>query len=255
MNYDEPEKPVDAFVVGPDPCVYFPDRVAHAIVVESDDDIKPTVYSHLAQAGFRRTGSTFYVPDCDGCNACVPLRVVAGAFRPNRRFRRVLARNDDLDLDIVDAQDEVEEHFALYRRYIAGRHPGGSMDPPSAKQFLHLTQSYGVETLALDWRKDGMLVASAITDVLDHGLAAVYTFFDPQLADRSLGVLAILHQIAECQRRGLPYLYLGYWLEEVRKMRYKSEYRPAEVLRGGDWLPLELAPVGLAKGSAATSSR
>ena len=239
MDFDEPEKPVDAFVVGPDPCVYFPDRIAHAIVVESDDDIKPTVYSHLAQAGFRRTGSTFYVPDCDACNACIPLRVVAGAFRPNRRFRRVLARNADLDLTIVDALDEVEEHFALYRRYIAGRHPGGSMDPPSAKQFLQLTQSYGVETLALDWRKNGTLVASAITDVLDHGLAAVYTFFDPELADRSLGVLAILHQIAECQRRGLPHLYLGYWLEEVRRMRYKSEYRPAQVLRDGAWLPLE----------------
>ena len=243
MNYDESEKPVDAFVVGPDPCVYFPDRIAHAIVVESDEDIKPTVYSHLAREGFRRSGSNFFLPDCDGCKACVPLRVVVGAFRPNRRFRRVLARNADLDLDIVDARDEAEEHFDLYRRYIVDRHPGGSMYPPSAKQFLRLTQSFGVETLALDWRKKGTLVASAITDVLDQGLAAVYTFFDPELADRSLGVLAILHQIAECQRRSLPHLYLGYWLDEVRKMRYKSEYRPAEVLRDGDWLPLELVPV------------
>lgn len=168
---------------------------------------------------------------------------MVGAFRPNRRFRRVLARNADLDLDIVDARDEVEEHFALYRRYIAGRHAGGSMYPPSAKQFLQLTESYGVETVALDWRKDGTLVASAITDVLDHGLAAVYTFFDPELADRSLGVLAILQQIAQCQRRNLPNLYLGYWLDEVRTMRYKSEYRPAEVLRDGAWLPLELVPL------------
>ena len=243
MDYDETEKPVEAFVVGPDPCVYFPDRTAHAIVVATDEDIKPTVYSRLAPAGFRRTGSTFYRPECDGCNACVPLRVVVDGFRPNRRFRRVLARNADLDVDIGDALDDVEEHFALYRRYIEGRHAGGSMHPPSAKQFLHLTQSYGVETLALNWRKDGVLVASAIIDVLDHGLAAAYTFFDPDLADRSLGVLAILQQIAECRRRALPHLYLGYWIDELRKMRYKSEYRPAEVLQGGAWVPLELAPV------------
>ncbi|MDE0442779.1 MAG: hypothetical protein OXL38_11725 [Gammaproteobacteria bacterium] len=88
MDFDEPDKPVDAFVVGPDPCVYFPDRIAHAILVDSDEDIKPTVYSHLAQAGFRRNGSTFHLPDCDGCKACVPLRVVVEGFRPNRRFRR-----------------------------------------------------------------------------------------------------------------------------------------------------------------------
>ena len=238
MNQSEVDRPVEAFVVGPEPCVYFPDRSSHAIVVGADSDILPTVYSHLAKAGFRRTGSTFYMPHCDGCNACVPLRVVVGEFQPNRRFRRVLGRNADLAVEVLDARDEVEEHFDLYRRYIAGRHTDGTMYPPSAKQFLHLTQSFGIETLALDVRKDGTLVAAAITDVLDHGLAAVYTFFDPELADRSLGVLAILHQIAECQRRGLPYLYLGYWIDELRKMRYKAEYRPAEVLRDGTWVSM-----------------
>ena len=92
---NDSEKPVDACVVGPGPCVYFPERIAHATVVDSDEHIKPTVYSHLAQAGFRRTGSTFYLPDCAGCHACIPLRVVADAFQSHRRFRRLLARNDD----------------------------------------------------------------------------------------------------------------------------------------------------------------
>ena len=230
---------VEAWTEGPDPCVYFPDRTAHAIVIDSDDANRQAVYSHLATAGFRRTASVFYAPRCVGCNACVPLRVVVAGFRPSRRFRRVLARNADLTVELGDPFDEVEEHFHLYRRYISGRHPHGSMYPPSAKQFLHLTQPYDVEILTLDIRQEGRLVAAAVTDVLDHGLAAVYTYFDPDLADRSLGVFAILQQIEECRRRDLPHLYLGYWIDELRRMRYKADYRPAEVLRDGVWSALD----------------
>lgn len=230
---------VEAWTAGPEPCVYFPDRTAHAIVIDADDANRQAVYSHLAQGGFRRTASVFYAPRCVGCNACVPLRVVVAGFRPNRRFRRVLARNADLAVEFRDARGEAEEHFHLYRRYISGRHALGSMYPPSAKQFLHLTEPYGVETLTLEVREQDRLIAAAVTDVLDHGLAAVYTYFDPELADRSLGVFAILQQIAECRRRGVPHLYLGYWIDELRKMRYKADYRPAEVLRDGVWSALD----------------
>lgn len=229
---------VEAWTAGPDPCVYFPDRTAHAIVIDADDANRQAVYSHLAQAGFRRTASVFYAPRCVGCNACVPLRVVVAGFRPNRRFRRVLARNADLAVEFRDARGEAE-HFHLYRRYISGRHALGSMYPPSAKQFLHLSEPYGVETLILEVREQDRLIAAAVTDVLDRSLAAVYTYFDPELADRSLGVFAILQQIAECRRRGVPHLYLGYWIDELRKMRYKADYRPAEVLRDGVWSALD----------------
>jgi len=112
------------------------------------------------------------------------------------------------------------------------------MDPPSATDYMQLTHPVGMETVALDIRQDSRLVASAVTDVLDHGLAAVYTYFDPAMADRSLGSFAILEQIEECRRRGLPYLYLGYWIEELDKMRYKADFRPAEVLINGNWSPL-----------------
>ena len=233
-----PEESLDAWTAGPDPCVYFPERAAHAIVVDADDAHRRAVYSHLAQAGFRRTASVFYAPRCVGCDACVPLRVVVAGFRPNRRFRRVLAQNADLTVAFRDPRDEIEEHFHLYCRYILGRHAHGSMYPPSAKQFLHLAEPDVVETATLEVREEGRLVAAAVTDVLDHGLAAVYTYFDPELANRSLGVFAILQQIAECRRRALPHLYLGYWIDELRKMRYKADYRPAEVLRDGAWSAL-----------------
>ena len=235
---DVAEESVDAWVAGPEACVYFPDRTAHAIVIDADDPIRQRVYWHLAKTGFRRTASVFYAPRCTGCNACVPLRVVVAGFRPNRRFRRVLARNADLGVEVCDPRDRVQEHFDLYRRYISGRHGDGSMYPPSAKQFLQLTEPYGIETVSIDVREGDRLVAAAATDVLDDGLAAVYTYFDPELPERSLGVFAILSQIAECRRRGLGHLYLGYWIDELRKMRYKADYRPAEVFGDGAWLPL-----------------
>ena len=229
---------VTRHVAGPHPCAYFPERTMRAIVVGAAPEDQSAVYSRLAPAGFRRSGSVYYVPRCEGCNACISLRVKVGEFAPNRRFRRVLRRNADLATAAVAPDTEPAEHFALYQHYIKGRHRGGSMDPPSPADYLQLTHPVGMETVALDIRQDGRLVASAVTDVLDHGLAAVYTYFDPGMSDRSLGVFAILEQIAECRRRGLPYLYLGYWIEELDKMRYKADFRPAEALINGNWSPL-----------------
>ena len=229
---------VTRHVAGPHPCVYFPERKMRAVVVGAAPEDKAAVYSRLAPLGFRRTGSVYYAPRCEGCNACISLRVKAGEFAPNRRFRRVLRRNADLQTVATAPDEEPVEHFALYQRYIKGRHAGGSMDPPSPADYIQLAHPAGMETIALDIRQDGRLVASAVTDVLDHGLAAVYTYFDPSMSDRSLGVFAILEQIAECRRRGLPYLYLGYWIEESDKMRYKADFGPAEVLINGNWSPL-----------------
>ena len=229
---------VTQHVAGPHPCAYFPERTMRAVVVGAAPEDQSAVYSRLAPAGFRRSGSIYYVPRCEGCSACISLRIKVDEFAPSRRFRRVRRRNADLETKVVAPDDEPVEHFALYQRYIEVRHPGGSMDPPSATDYMQLTHPVGTETIALDIREDGRLVASAVTDVLDQGLAAVYTYYDPTMRDRSLGVFAILEQIAECRRRGLPYLYLGYWIEESDKMRYKADFRPAEVLINANWSPL-----------------
>ena len=239
MNAAREQHPLTTYFAGPHPCAYFPDRTMSAVVVDAPASARTSVYSQLAPIGFRRSGRVLYRPHCQQCNACTPLRVPVANFRPNRRFRRVLTRNADLDVTLGDPQDAGTEHFDLYCRYIGARHAHGSMYPPSKDDFLQLTHSLGMDMLTMDMRLGDILVASAVTDVLHQGLAAVYTYFDPALRNRSLGAFAILEQIAECRRRGFSYLYLGYWIEELKNMRYKADYRPAEVLVNGRWSALD----------------
>ncbi|MCY4660715.1 MAG: arginyltransferase [Acidobacteria bacterium] len=228
-----PERPRH-FLVIPHRCVYFGDRDARSQVLHPVEPRSPAAYSDLARSGFRRSGADLYRPRCETCEACVPTRVAVERFRWGRRFRRVLKKNADLTVGTQPASPD-PAGLRLYDRYIRGRHADGEMYPPSPGQLLSMVRTRWAGTFFLNARLDGRLVATAVTDTLDDGLAAVYTFFDPDLADRSLGVFAILQQVEECRRRGLPYLYLGFWIAESAKMRYKIEYQPAQLLIDGRW--------------------
>ena len=231
-------------MVIPHQCVYFEDRDARSQVLHPLELRSPAAYSDLARAGFRRTGDDLYRPRCQSCEACIPTRVAVERFRWGRRFRRVLKRNADLVVHAEPATPD-REGLDLFARYICGRHTDGGMYPPSPGQLLSMLRPEWAGTFLLNVRLDGRLVASAVTDTLEDGLAAVYTFFDPDLAARSLGVFAILQQVEECRRRGLPYLYLGFWIAELRKMRYKIEYQPAQLLIDGRWREIRRAePAG-----------
>jgi arginine-tRNA-protein transferase len=193
------------------------------------------LYAALSERGFRRSGDHLYRPHCQHCQACVAARIPAAQFRANRSQRRILQRNRDLQ---VQAALPIfsEEYYRLYARYIDSRHADGDMYPPSPEQF----HSFLVRNLDFlrfyEFRLQGELLALAVTDVLPNGLSAVYTFFDPDQAARSLGRFAILWQIEECRRLGLEALYLGYWIKNCRKMNYKSEYRPLQLLIRQQWL-------------------
>ena len=234
-------------MVIPHQCVYFGDREARSQMLHPVERRSAAAYSDLARAGFRRSGDDLYRPRCASCEACVPTRVAVERFRWGRRFRRVLKRNADLVVRAEPATpDRVPlELYALYARYIRGRHADGEMYPPSPSQLVSMLGSEWAATFLLNVRLDGRLVASAVTDTLDDGLAAVYTFFDPDLAGRSLGVFSILQQVEECRRRDLPYLYLGFWIADSAKMRYKIEYQPAQLLIDGRWREIRRAePAG-----------
>ena len=195
-------------------------------------------YATLARAGFRRSGPDIYRPRCGACQACIPTRVAVERFRYGRRFRRVLKKNADLSVGVRPAEVD-DACFDLYARYIRGRHRDGEMYPPSRSQLEHIARSDWAGTFFLSAWLGGRLVATAVTDTHAHGLSAIYTFFDPDLSDRSLGVFAILEQVEECRRRGLPHLYLGFWIAESPKMRYKIDYQPLQLLVGGSWREVE----------------
>jgi arginyl-tRNA--protein-N-Asp/Glu arginylyltransferase len=225
------------FATPPHPCSYLPGESATTVFLDPAAPLDQARYSALSRLGFRRSGVHLYRPHCTQCTACIPLRVVAEAFRPHRRHRRVLKRNADLTLREVPAR-ATDEHYALYARYITERHRDGDMFPPTRDQFESFLLSAWAEPRCLELRLGTRLLGAAITDRLDDGLAAVYTYFDPEEKDRSLGTFAILNQLAWCRREALPYLYLGYWIRRADKMRYKHEYQPCELRLGERWVSL-----------------
>jgi arginyl-tRNA--protein-N-Asp/Glu arginylyltransferase len=183
---------------------------------------------------YRRSGAVFYRPACEACDECRAIRVEVGSFQPSRAQKRCWSRNADLEITIAEPSASAEKH-ALYRRYLATRHDGqmdGSED--ELERFLY---SSPIRTIELEYRLAGQLLAVGLADVEPAVLSAVYCYFDPDERSRSLGVFNVLRMIEECRRRGLSHLYLGYYLHDCQKMRYKREYRPNEILDlHGRWL-------------------
>ncbi|MCG7199377.1 arginyltransferase [Marinobacter pelagius] len=226
------------FATPPHDCSYLPDREATTMFVDPRANIDKKLYSQLTALGFRRSGSHYYRPHCEHCNACIPVRLKTDEFQPDRSQRRVLKRNGDLQCALVPARF-AEEYYSLYARYINERHSDGDMYPPSRDQFTSFLVEGATDSWFLEMRLDGKLVGLAAIDVLDDGLSAIYTVFAPELDHRSLGTFAILWQIEEAKRRRLPHLYLGYWIKQCRKMNYKTRFQPIEALRDGHWRTMD----------------
>lgn len=218
----------------PHQCGYLPGRQAANVVL--DPELRPDqrLYEWLVSQGFRRSGHYIYRPGCPECTACVPLRVPAGEFRPDRAQRRVW--RDNRDIKVIETEPRFdEEHFRLYRRYLTARHPGGGMDDPDADDYLLFLTSPGLTSRFYEFNLHGRCVALAVADVLDEALSAVYTFFEPDARRRSLGTYAILWQIEQARRSTRRWLYLGYWIRECARMSYKNRFLPHELLIDGKW--------------------
>lgn len=222
------------YLTRPHPCSYLPGREASTLFTNPDAVITSRDYGALIAHGFRRSGKLFYRPHCAMCDACVPLRVPAAEFKPRRSQRRVLSLNGDLRVQHCAAAFN-DEHFQLYKRYVTARHPCGR-DTVSAQDYQDfLLHPPEIDCALYEMRTERQLLAVALVDHVPQGLSAVYTFFDPAETRRSLGVYAVLWQIREAQRLGLPWVYLGYWIRECAKMSYKDQFRPCEIYRHGEW--------------------
>lgn len=225
------------YLSAPHACSYLPDRQSSTLFTDPLADMDMQAYSELLHFGFRRSGRMVYAPRCEFCSQCISVRIPVADFAPRRKQRRVARANADVQVQAVGA-DFDPAHYALYQRYTKARHSDGEMARASPEDYMTFLTAPWSCTRFLELRIDGLLVGVAVTDVADDGLSAVYTFFEPALESRSLGTSAILQQIAWAQRLGLPYLYLGYWINDSPKMAYKIDFRPIQLWRQGGWQEL-----------------
>jgi leucyl-tRNA---protein transferase len=257
---DIPLSALHFYMTAPYPCSYLPAVQARSQVATPAFLINAPVYSELVQHGFRRSGTYTYRPLCDDCQACVPLRVLAKQFTANRSQRRAWAQHGHLEASLHHLQDG-PEYYDLYQRYQRSRHPDGGMDNDDRESYQSFLLQSHVDSLLVEFRepfdpadettshstkpasgqvagyqdRQGVLRMVSVIDLLGDGLSSVYTFYEPDLPRARLGIYNVLWQIELCRKLGLDFVYLGYWIEQSRKMAYKTVYQPAQGLIDGAW--------------------
>lgn len=228
------------YATSPYPCSYLPGHDARSQVATPTHLIDAEVYSTLVRRGFRRSGAFTYRPHCINCKACIPVRLPVAELQYSRAQRRAIRNHADLTIRQRPLAF-FAEHYALYTRYQNARHAGGGMDEDGHEQYAHFLLQSNVDTRLIEFSDGDAVRMVSIIDVLEDGLSSVYTFYDPDVAGASFGTYNILWQARQCDALDLPYLYLGYWIADSRKMAYKSRFSPIEGLIDGRWQTLDLS--------------
>jgi leucyl-tRNA---protein transferase len=232
------------YLTAPATCPYLPQEMERKVFTHMVGERAPELNDLLTQGGFRRSQNIAYRPACESCRACVSVRIVAGEFTPTRSMRRILALNADVVSTEYPAEPSSEQ-YSLFRRYLDHRHQKGGMSDMSVLDYAMMVEDTHVNTKIIEYRlkvegdgiglAKGPLISAALTDKMGDGLSMVYSYFDPDFADRSLGTFMILDHIRKVKERGLPHVYLGYWVKGSRKMDYKTKFLPQEHLMAQGW--------------------
>lgn len=218
----------------PHACNYLTNQAAQTAFVHPSYPMSTEIYAQLIAKGFRRNGDDVYIPQCPSCNACIPARVKATDFKPNRNQTRCLKKNRHTEANIKPAVFD-PAHFNLYQRYQQVKHPDSSMQYASKEDYIRFLSSTWCDSFFVEFKIDQRLVAVAVIDHVNDALSAVYTFFDTKYAHYSLGVYAVLWQLEYAKYLKLDWVYLGYWIADCQKMSYKSQYQPMEIFRDNQW--------------------
>ncbi|MFK0272185.1 arginyltransferase [Ensifer sp. NPDC090286] len=233
------------YLTAPAACPYLPNEMERKVFTHMVGERAPELNDLLTQGGFRRSQNIAYRPACETCRACISVRILANEFKPTRSMRRVLAANHDV-ISAEYAAEPSSEQYNLFRRYLDRRHQKGGMSDMSVLDYAMMVEDTHVHTKIIEYRlrvegdgisekARGPLIAAALTDRMGDGLSMVYSFFDPAQEERSLGTFMILDHIRRARERGLPHVYLGYWVKGSRKMGYKTKFLPQEHLMARGW--------------------
>ncbi|TAM96691.1 MAG: arginyltransferase [Rhizobiaceae bacterium] len=233
------------FLTAPSPCPYVEGEFERKVFTHLVGDKASELNDLLTQGGFRRSQNIAYRPACEHCRSCISVRILANEFAPSRNMKRVLAHNADLIGSVHDAEPSTEQ-YSLFRSYLDARHKRGGMSDMTVLDYAMMVEDTHVETKIIEYRKrgpdsfitgrgHGELIAVALSDVMADGLSMVYSYFNPEMEERSLGTFMILDHINRARAAGLPHVYLGYWVSGSRKMAYKIRFRPQEHLGPRGW--------------------
>jgi arginyl-tRNA--protein-N-Asp/Glu arginylyltransferase len=234
------------YVTAPQPCPYLAGRLERKLFTHLTHDKPPALVDNLLKGGFRRSQNIAYMPYCEGCQACVSVRVLVNEFEPKRSFRRVFDANQDVVARRLQATP-TSEQYSLFRDYIDVRHADGGMADMTVLDYAMMVEDSIIDTFVTEYRlkpergaKEDAdkrpLLGVALCDRLSDGISMVYSFYEPEAARRGLGTYMILEHIAYARRLGIPYLYLGYWIQGSPKMSYKKRFQPQEHLTGNGWV-------------------
>jgi arginyl-tRNA--protein-N-Asp/Glu arginylyltransferase len=240
---DQTPETTQLFLTAAMPCPYLPGKMERKLFTHLSGRRASMLHQLLSDNGFRRSQNLIYRPACEGCNSCQSVRIVTREFATNKRFRRVKRANLDIAVSVQPTVATMEQ-YELFKRYLDARHAGGGMTQMNYQDYEYMVEDTPVQSVLVEYRLAGVtdapLVAVALTDVMPDGLSMVYSFYDPDLAHRSIGTFLILDHIEQVRSAGLDYVYLGYWVKDSPKMAYKGDYHPLEVQRGSlGWCPLD----------------
>ena len=237
------------YLTVPSPCPYLPDRLEQKIFTELKENHALELNNSLSKIGFRRSQKVAYKPACEDCDACLSVRISVNQFKPTRSMRRVWRNNEDLEATDYPPT-ATKEQFALLSHYLDRRHVEGGMAGMGREDYSTMVEETSVATRVMEFRQQteqgerAPLIGACLTDMLDDGLSMIYSYYDPEMPNRSLGTQMILHHIDWAQRLNLPYVYLGYWIAQSDKMSYKARFQPLEKYEDDAWSRFGPTPSG-----------